>query len=240
VVAIPSANCKSAALSLSRIERYKVHLKSVIAEAANYITVEMGNPTDANTTSPDENYTAKQAAPENHASYHLEALLATQENFFEGNSALKNVSDRMCALCRGGCCTAGGDHAFVTSLTIYRLMIAEPQLTADSILADYIEKLNGQVIEGGCVNQSPEGCVLPKKMRGDVCNLYYCDPLLAYQRETRRIGHTDDDALDPVVVVQRANNPWNRLNPSTSREVISVSVIDEQETRHLPLGDLHS
>lgn len=117
-------------------------------------------------------------------------------------------------------------------------MKAEPELKADSVLTMYLDKLKTQVIEDGCINQSPAGCVLPRNMQGDVCNLYYCDPLLAYQQGTQRTGPATDGVIDPVVAVQRANNAWNRLKPSTSREVISVAVIDQHETRQLRLNEL--
>lgn len=102
VVAIPSASRKTAALSPSRIERYTEHLKAIIAEAVNYIDIAVECPEDAGSPGCIEPAQAKLPCPENHASYHLEALVAEKDRFLNDNPALRRVSDKLCALCRGG------------------------------------------------------------------------------------------------------------------------------------------
>ena len=233
-VAIPSSGDAVTALLPSRIEQYRQHLEAMIEEALSYMANdEQGAPAlDANNAASHLTFTASQ----NHPSYPLQMQVAEQDKLLAATPALKRISDKLCTLCQGGCCPAGQDHAFVTALTIYRVLKADASLTPEAVLALYLGKLEPRVVAQGCVNQTPAGCVLPRHLRADVCNLYYCDNLRAYQKSVLETPEANNG--DPIVAVQRAHNAWNRLHPSASHEVISVAVIDEKTTQLLPVLEL--
>jgi hypothetical protein len=79
-----------------------------------------------------------------------------------------------CATCRGSCCRLGQDHAFVSADTIRRGMRARPGRSAVDVLREYVSYLPETTLEHGCVFQRPDGCALPRTLRGDICNTFFC------------------------------------------------------------------
>lgn len=88
-----------------------------------------------------------------------------------------------CAQCRGQCCHNGGSHAFLTAHEMLAHLIEHPQHSAEDIIALYESYLPEQTLVPGCVYQHETGCVLPRDMRSDTCNWFYCDALTEFKRD---------------------------------------------------------
>ena len=81
---------------------------------------------------------------------------------------------RTCATCRGECCTAGGDHAFLRDDSIARVRAQHPAFGQDALLAVYAEHLPARHYRGSCVYHTSAGCALPRDLRSNLCNRYVC------------------------------------------------------------------
>lgn len=97
-----------------------------------------------------------------------------------------------CATCRGWCCRQGGTHAFLTADRIRRLLRERPDLDPDDVPALYEGYLGPRHLRGGCVFQGESGCRLPRELRGDTCNEYFCPDLVQVRRQWRKPGSGDD------------------------------------------------
>jgi hypothetical protein len=83
-----------------------------------------------------------------------------------------------CAACRGSCCSKGHDHAFNSVDTMMQYLHAHPTDDDDSIVGRYMSWIGPRTMTGGCVFQQETGCSLPRDLRADICNRFYCDGLL--------------------------------------------------------------
>jgi hypothetical protein len=111
-----------------------------------------------------------------------------------------------CAACRGSCCRTGREHAYNTSDTMLRYVSAFPDQSDDEIVARYLGFMEDRTFTHGCVYQRDTGCTLPRELRSDTCNGFYCsglqmirnqfapgDPVRAYfvlERAGRLVGGT--------------------------------------------------
>ncbi len=83
-----------------------------------------------------------------------------------------------CATCRGHCCRLGGTHAFVDAATVQRL-IDQAGTTEPRVLAHaFLRRLPGVSYRSSCVYHARAGCNLPRAMRAEICNRFYCGGLL--------------------------------------------------------------
>jgi hypothetical protein len=64
--------------------------------------------------------------------------------------------------------------AYLTPETMRRYRAAHPGLTTEEVAGAYMAHVGESHIEGSCVFHQPAGCALPREMRGDVCNNYFC------------------------------------------------------------------
>jgi len=85
--------------------------------------------------------------------------------------------ENLCTLCGGGCCIRGGHEAYLTPATIRRVMNDQPQLRPRDVLAAYLDRVGHRTETASCVNHGSNGCTLPREMRSDTCNKFYCDAL---------------------------------------------------------------
>jgi len=90
---------------------------------------------------------------------------------------LDAILGRSCATCRGECCTAGGDHAFLRNDSILRIRAEQPDVDAASLLAQYVHHLPVRHYCGSCVYHTTTGCTLPREIRSSLCNRYVCGGL---------------------------------------------------------------
>ncbi len=89
-----------------------------------------------------------------------------------------------CARCRGFCCQFGERNlAFIRKETIRRFRAANPGLTDEGVVGAYMARVGETTIEASCIFHQPEGCALPRAMRGDTCNEYICEGQRQYLAE---------------------------------------------------------
>lgn len=200
LLALPSGREGLAPLADARLQQYRQHLETVIQQALDCA--------DVNDLPSDQHADAQ-------------ATRLKVDNLFEAHPALQAVSDRLCAQCKGGCCAAGAEHAYLSAFTIRRQLDAEPGLTADFILQRYLQALPAESVTGACVNQTASGCVLPRSLRSDVCNSYYCDSLRKLHGEWEA-----GEVPDALLVVQRSNTNWNRFEGEGINPVVGVTLVD--------------
>lgn len=83
-----------------------------------------------------------------------------------------------CATCQGRCCRdRGGDTALLLPDDFNRYRQRHPGATKQDIIEAYLSHLPELSTRDGCVYQAMTGCALPREMRQDICNSYYCDAL---------------------------------------------------------------
>jgi hypothetical protein len=196
---IPSGPSELTLLNTDRIAKYKEHLKHVIADAALH--------NQASDVVQDQHYNAYEKAID------VELRLSS-------NAKLRSLSDRLCTLCKGGCCTDGADHSFIRTITIRRYMDLNPTLSQSAIYARYTAHLNEKTIEGSCINHAEKGCTLPRSLRSDLCNGFYCDSLNTYQKQCSTSG------VVSVLAIQRANTNSGRFDPEIENTVTKIELIE--------------
>lgn len=209
-LALPRGLDDAAVSTPERRARFKAHLEAVIAEAE---ALPAAGGIEA---IPPERYEGA-----------LERNLRVTE-LLERQPALQERSDQLCGVCRGGCCATGEEHAYLTAYTIRRLLDADPTLTAATLLETYLEHAPHESMEAACFLQTSSGCALPRDLRSDVCNGYFCPSLVSLQE-----GWSEEDPA-PVLAIQRAHHVWNRYVTTTTNPVTTVAVIDEDGVRIQP------
>lgn len=157
LVTIPSGSTNLATSDKDRVAEYTEHLRATIAAAFAQST-EAGSAGDTQ-----------------------KARLDRVEALFEREPTLPILSDMLCGMCRGSCCMAGKNTGYVAVSTIRRVMAANPDADEEGILATYLTYLPDQSIAGSCINHGATGCTLPRDIRSDTCNGYYCDELREWQ-----------------------------------------------------------
>jgi hypothetical protein len=90
---------------------------------------------------------------------------------------LAAVLGRSCATCRGECCTAGGDHAFLRADSVARIRNDHQSLGDAGLLALYNAHVPQRHYRGSCLFHETTGCALPRTLRSDLCNRYICGGL---------------------------------------------------------------
>jgi hypothetical protein len=88
-----------------------------------------------------------------------------------------------CATCGGHCCSRGDVHAYLDDDSIRRVARAYPKLGARGLAALYLTRLPARSFTGSCVFHGESGCVLPRELRADLCNAFYCTGLLHFFRD---------------------------------------------------------
>jgi hypothetical protein len=111
----------------------------------------------------------------------------------EPNGMVARVAGTACSLCKGYCCTGGGDDAYLDEPTIARVHNASPELGARGLIQLYTGRVPLEVYKGSCIFHGRQGCTLNRPLRSDVCNSYFCRGLEDYVR--------GGDATTPVVVI---------------------------------------
>ena len=214
ILAIPSGNSKLLAVSSERRNKYIEHLESIVSEACEYANA------------------AELVFDQQHDAYGKRLIV---EQRFDDIPALQSISDRLCCMCKGGCCASGKEHAYLSVFTMRRYMDVNPSQSAEQILNDYIANICTHSIENSCINQTQTGCALPRKMRSDVCNGFYCDPLKAYQKKVEA-----EENLSTVVAIQRSATYWNRFDIGVCNEIVDVAVLDENRVSIIKFWEQHT
>ena len=102
------------------------------------------------------------------------------------------LADAACATCQGRCCKdRGGDTALLLPGDFARYRQRNPGVTKDQAIAAYLAYLPPLATQDGCVYQAETGCALPREMRQDICNSYYCDALRWLRRASTELGTSE-------------------------------------------------
>jgi len=99
------------------------------------------------------------------------------------NTAPLAATQAACATCRGQCCSHGGEHAYLDEDTIRRVVRERPRLGARGVAALYRARLGKESFAGSCVFHDAQGCRLPRELRSDLCNEFYCSALKVFVRD---------------------------------------------------------
>jgi hypothetical protein len=152
---IPSTTLEVAELPEHRRRAFRDRLASIIAEAAE-----------------------RRAAGEP-----VEGDAAAEEWPQPPSPDLSAVLGGACATCKGYCCRSGGDRAWLTVGTMQRYMDAHPGVGPGDVLEAYAAHVRAETVRDSCVYHQPDGCSLPRDLRSDICNRYFCDGLQGFRRD---------------------------------------------------------
>lgn len=91
---------------------------------------------------------------------------------------------KACAHCRGQCCQHGNAaQAFLSKETI-RDRLAQLGVDHHGELLDrYLRLIPEYSFENSCIYHAADGCALPRELRSDVCNGFYCEHLRDIDQE---------------------------------------------------------
>ncbi len=144
-----------------------------------------------------------------------------------------SLPGQLCAMCGGGCCTRGGEKAYLSAETMRRVMDARPELTPESVLAAYMERLSDKTQAGSCINHTRQGCSLPKEMRSDICNRFACESLAKLQAAQR-----GPEGVHTVLVVRRNQDHWHRNEQAVDNAITGLAAVREAGTARVGLATL--
>jgi hypothetical protein len=119
-------------------------------------------------------------------------------------SGRETLSAGACTACRGGCCRAGGDQAYLTEETIARSLEAHPTWTLAQILDSYLEHLPAESYLNSCIYHAATGCGLPRALRSSTCNRYQCLKLTTLR------GSLPENNPPPVLALMFDRGQWIR------------------------------
>jgi len=128
-----------------------------------------------------------------------------------------SLSAGVCAACRGSCCRAGGDQAYLTEETMVRSLQAHPDWTLAQIMDAYLKHLPAESVLNSCIYHSATGCGLPRDLRSSTCNRYLCGKL------TNLLAGLPEKNPPPVLAVMFDDGHWTRtaLIGETSFKVLA-------------------
>lgn len=114
----------------------------------------------------------------------------------EKMSALNGM---ICEECKGRCCVNGGDTALLQKETLMRYMNQNPELSAQQVFSQYEARVSNQTYADSCIHHTKTGCSLPREMRADSCNDFYCSTIKEFN-----MNFTKQETLpEGAVVISR-------------------------------------
>lgn len=119
------------------------------------------------------------------------------------NPAQADFAVWACTACGGDCCSKGGTHAYLDDETIKRVASERHIRSRRTLSALYEQHLPDESHAGSCVFHAAEGCTLPRELRSDLCNRFYCTPL-------RRLFQNHEDPHGTRIIAQGGRNEDNR------------------------------
>jgi hypothetical protein len=82
-----------------------------------------------------------------------------------------------CATCAGHCCTLGAEHAFLDADVVRRYRARTGIDSPRALARAFLRYLPAIGYRDSCVYHARTGCSLPREMRADLCNRFYCGAL---------------------------------------------------------------
>ncbi len=156
----------------------------------------------------------------------LAARAAAEDAPPSEHAAASTILGLSCGTCRGECCTAGGDHAFLRDDSLARVRAQHPLLDAPAMLAAYAAYLPARHYRGSCVYHATGGCTLPRAMRSNICNRYLCGGLTQLKRALEASGGEVAfvAAADSVHLRRMAVIDAQGIKPIALRDTVSEPV----------------
>lgn len=139
------------------------------------------------------------------------------------------LAGRLCAFCGGGCCTMGGEQAYLGAATMRRFMDAHPGCSDEEVLSAYLGRVAPRTRIGACINQTRTGCSLPRELRSDICNRFSCEPLARLEAAERAT-----QGAVAVLIVRRRQDHWRRADPYVDNSMNAGAVMEADGLRRLP------
>ena len=141
------------------------------------------------------------------------SLRSSHENYH--SQATSPAVVNACSTCRGQCCKQGGDHAFLVADYLAWRMLQQPRATVEELKSEYLERIPTEHYPDSCLFQSPDGCVLPRSIRGPTCNWFECagiadQPTVAIARDATlvtRIGIMNRDHVRTEISISSGPPP---------------------------------
>jgi hypothetical protein len=90
------------------------------------------------------------------------------------------VAHAACKLCKGVCCSHGGDHGYIDIEALTRFRLLHSWLSAEAVVKKYLDRIPQASYRDSCIFHGKKGCTLDRSMRSDTCNNYFCGGLRAY------------------------------------------------------------
>ncbi len=210
LISIASANSTLVPLPKKRKEAFENYLKETLATA----------------------FSGKTINSKDYAKNRSKLTINNKQN--QKVADLENFTGKICSQCRGGCCIAGGNEAFLEVPALRQQINRHPDLTEESALALYLNRLPEKHVEGSCVFHAANGCNLPTDLRSDVCNAYLCNPLTEH-----REASVEANTVLPALVVSRNYRHYHRYDEEANHEVVSVSVTNADKQRLIDVKNIN-
>lgn len=111
------------------------------------------------------------------------------ESISAQDARLQAASGNACACCQGSCCRGGAyTYAYLDVETLQRYRAAHPEQQPRKVLATYMRYIGDETCEGSCVYHQADGCSLPREMRANICNEFYCGGLREFRESVPATG----------------------------------------------------
>lgn len=186
------------------------------------------------------------ADPKRHAilAQYLTDIIATMESELAADnenttsaqaesSAPQNLAMGLCTACAGGCCTKGGEAAYLTTQTMHRVLAENPELSTEQLKSLYLAQLPTASMAGSCIYHTPSGCALSRNLRSDTCNAYACDALHALSNQTNNAEHSSVS----VLVFQRRQDNWRQKSLDLNNDIIHAYLLSDESVAPVTLLD---
>ena len=137
----------------------------------------------------------------------------------------QSLSAGICAACRGSCCRAGGDQAYLTEETMVRMLQAHPDWTLAQIMDAYLKHLPAETVLNSCIYHSATGCGLPRDLRSSTCNRYLCG------KQKNLLAGLPEQSPPPILAVMFDDGKWARtaLIGETSVKILAEEASDADD-----------
>ena len=136
------------------------------------------------------------------------------------------MAGHLCTMCGGGCCTRGGEKAYLSAVTMRRFMNLHPDLSDDEVIGAYLAHVPAASQTGSCINHTAHGCSLPRALRSDPCNNYLCHSLKAVQ-----VAQAGPDGVHTILIVRRKQENWRQDDPRQDNGINGYGLLREKGMR---------
>jgi len=153
-----------------------------------------------------------------------------EETKQSNEEASNSLAIGLCTACAGGCCTKGGDAAYLTADTMHRVRARFPDLSSAELLQRYVAFIPSDNMVDSCIYHTERGCALPRDLRSDTCNDYACEALRALPPLTN-----ENAEQHSVLVFQRRQDKWRQQVIDRDNSIVRAWIISEDEQHTLDL-----